>query len=129
MRVLRQVSARAFTFSTMFCSFACCAEPVSSQAPPSIITSFCRSWTTSTQRAGSRVSASSFIRYLLAHVWLVPRANLGGNRVQRRRARDVERMPVLAAPGEVAGVLGDADHAEMLAGGRDHPDPTRPGHP
>ncbi len=51
----RQTAARSFTFSTTFCSFACPGEPDSAKAPPSIITSFCRSWTMSAQRAASRV--------------------------------------------------------------------------
>ena len=38
-------------------------------------------------------------------------------------------MPVLAAPRHVPGVLGDEDRAEVLARGRDDPDPARPGHP
>ena len=49
----RQNAARSFTFSTTFCSFACCGEPDSANAPPSMITSFCMSWTISTQRAAS----------------------------------------------------------------------------
>ena len=35
--------------------------PLSANAPPSMITSFCMSWMTSTQRSGSRVNASSFM--------------------------------------------------------------------
>src|ERR671914_2243776 len=106
----RQVSASAFTFSTTFCSFACSGEPVSANAPPSIITSFWRSWMISTHRFGSRLRASSFIRTLLSpHVGLAAWADDGPDRVEGRRARDEERVPVLAAPGQVARVLGHAD--------------------
>src|SRR6476620_7766196 len=115
MPLLRQVAARAFTFSTTFCSFACSGEPVSANAPPSIITSFCRSWMISTQRSASRVRPSSFIYRLLTHVRLAPRTDRGSNGVHRGGARDVERVPVLAAPAEVPGVLGDEDRPEMLA--------------
>src|SRR4249919_1560865 len=103
----RHVSARFFTFSTTFCSFACSGEPVSANAPPSIITSFCRSWMISTQRDASKVSPSSFIDRLLTHVRLFAGPDDGAYRIQRGRARDVERVPVLAAPAEVAGVLRD----------------------
>src|SRR5918994_6589009 len=129
MPLLRHVSARRFTFSTTFCSFACSGAPVSAQAPPSIITSFCRSWMISAQRAGSRVNASSFIFVLLAHVRLAARADLRPDRVQGCRARDEERVPVVAAPGDIARVLRDLHHAEVLAGGGDDPDPAGAGHP
>src|SRR5215210_7073856 len=87
------------------------------------------SWMISAQRAGSRVSASSFIFVLLAHVRLAARADLRPDRVQRRRARDEERVPVLAAPAQVARVLGDLDHAEVLGGRGDDPDPAGAGDP
>jgi len=51
----RQNAARSFTFSTTFWSFACCGEPDSANAPPSMITSFCMSWTMRTQREASRL--------------------------------------------------------------------------
>ena len=41
---LRNAAASFFTFATTFCSFACCGEPESANAPFSMITSFCRSW-------------------------------------------------------------------------------------
>src|SRR5215203_5559469 len=125
----RHVSASALMFSTTFCSFACSGAPLSANAPPSITTSFCMSWMISAHRAASRVSASSFICVLLAHVRLAARADRRSDRVQRRRARDEDRVPVLTTPAEVARVLRDLDHAEVLAGGGDDPDPARPGDP
>src|SRR4026207_1251992 len=129
MPLLRQVSASAATFSTTFCSFACSGEPESANAPPSMITSFCRSCISITQRDASRLSPSSFIYRLLTHVGLVSRPDDRPNGVQRCGARDVERVPVLAAPRHVPGVLGDEDRAEVLALGRDDPDPARAGDP
>src|SRR5262245_36584707 len=125
----RHVSASVFTFSTTFCSFACSGEPVSANAPPSIITSFWRSWMINTQRDASRVRPSSFMYRLLTHVRLAPRADDGPNRVQRGRARDEERVPVVATPRHVPGVLGDEDRPQVLALGRDHPHTAGPGHP
>jgi hypothetical protein len=61
----RQAAARPLTFSTTFCSFACCGAPESAHTPPSIITSFCRSWTSSAQRAGSSLSSSFTFASLL----------------------------------------------------------------
>src|SRR5262245_41962667 len=127
--LLRHVSASAATFSTTFCSFACSGAPESAKAPPSIITSFCRSWINITQRDASRLSPSSFIDRLLTHVRLAPRSDSGLDRVERGRARDVERVPVLAAPREVPRVLGDENRSEMPALGGDDPDAARPGHP
>src|SRR5687768_8590337 len=103
MPLLRQASASALTFSTTFCSFACSGAPVSAKAPPSIITSFCRSWMISAQRFASSLRASSFIHGLLStHVGLAARPDAHLNHVQRCRARDVDGAPVLGAPGEVA---------------------------
>src|SRR5580765_7453202 len=118
---LRRNAAASFcTFATTFCSFACSGEPVSANAPLAIITSFCRSWISSAVRFG--FSFSFAIPRLLCHVRLAPRADLGLDRVQRGRARDEQGLPARAAPREVAGVLRDLDHAEMLALGADHPD-------
>src|SRR5687768_14274816 len=82
-----------------------------------------------TQREASRLSPSSFMHSSLAHVRLAPRADDGSNGVEGGGARDVERVPVLATPGEVPRVLRDEDRAEVLAGRRDHPDPAGTGHP
>ena len=102
----------------------------SAKAPPSMITSFCRSWMIITQRDG--VQGQPFVVHAAPPSPCTARA--AGRRCVRiaysgGRARDVDRVPVLAAPGEVSGVLGDEDRAEVLACGRDHPDPARTGHP
>src|SRR5213595_3736858 len=99
-------SASFRAFATTFCSFACCGEPDSAKAPPSMITSFCRSWTISAQRDGSSFSSSFTLDSSLPHVRLVPGTDLGPDRVERRRRGDEERVPVLAAPRQVADVLG-----------------------
>src|SRR5262245_1623523 len=127
--LLRHVSARAFTFSTTFCSFACSGDPDSANAPPSMITSFCRSWMIRTQRSASSVSASSLMQASLAHVRLAPWSDDRADGVQRGAARDEERVPVVAAPGEIAGVLGDADGSQVLARGGDDPDAAGTGDP
>jgi hypothetical protein len=54
----RAAAIRFLTFSTTFCSFACPGEPLSAKAPPSMITSFCRSWTMSAVVLGSRVKSA-----------------------------------------------------------------------
>src|SRR6266511_888731 len=132
MPAARQASASPFTFSTTFCSFACSGAPVSAQAPPSLITSFCRSWTISTARPGSTSSRSSVSLSLTVsssgHVVEPVARHLHPDPVHRRRARDVELGPVVAPPVEVPGVLGHLDHAEVLRLGTDHPDPARPRH-
>src|SRR5262245_44785696 len=128
----RQAAASPFTFSTTFCSFACCGDPESAQQPPSTMTSFCRSWMSIAQRPASSFSSSFTVpppTWYLAHIWLAARADERRDRVQGRRRRDEERVPVRPAPCEVADVLGDPDRADVLARRRDHPDPTRPGHP
>ena len=55
---LRQAAARPFTFSTTFCAVACAGAPESANAPPSMITSFCRSWITRAADFGSMRSTS-----------------------------------------------------------------------
>src|SRR4249920_2461331 len=126
MPLLRHVSASAAMLATTFCSFACSGAPVSAHAPPSIITSFCMSWMISAQRDASRVSPSSFIYRLLAHVGLASRPDDRPNGIQRGGARDVERVPVVAAPRHVPGVLGDEDRAEVLSCRRDDPHAAGP---
>src|SRR5262249_49729918 len=85
--------------------------------------SFWRSWTISAQRLGSSFSGSSFTLSSLAHVGLAAGADLRPDRVERCRAGQEERVPVLPAPGQVADVLGHLDRAEVLGFGADHPDP------
>src|SRR4051812_12844770 len=124
----RNAFASFFTFATTFCSSACWGEPVSAKAPFAIITSFCRSWISIAVFFG--FSFFSFaIASLLAHVRLAPRADLGLDRIQRRRARDEQGVPVGPTPREVARVLRDLDHAEVLAGRADHPDAAGAGDP
>ena len=49
----RQAAASPATFSTTFWLLACSGAPESANAPPSIITSFCRSWITRAADCGS----------------------------------------------------------------------------
>src|SRR4051812_15282564 len=145
---LRKAAARRFTLLTTFCSLACCGAPDSANAPFSMITSFCRSWIRSAvffgfslfslATVGSPLSAGGSRRSRpppakksgrLAHVGLAARPDLGLHGIQRGAARNEERVPVGAAPREVADVLGDPDGAEVLARGADHPDAARAGDP
>src|SRR5256885_1371724 len=120
--------ASRFTFSTTFCSFACSGAPESANAPPSIITSFCRSCTTSAARAGSTLTCSlSLTASSSGHVAEPVAPDLHPDPVKRGRGRHIEIAPVVAAPVEVADVLGHLDHAEVLALRADHPDAARPG--
>src|SRR5438105_9724956 len=123
-------SARRFTFSTTFCSFACSGAPDSAKAPFSIITSFCRSWTISTARPASTSSRSSVSLTVSSsrHVAEPVARRLHPDPVQRRRAGHVELGPVIAAPVEIADVLRHFEHAEVLRLRADHPDAARPGH-
>ena len=57
----RQAAARSATLATTFCSFACCGEPDSANAPPSMITSFCRSWISMAVRDGSSVTSPASV--------------------------------------------------------------------
>src|SRR6266480_4180328 len=124
----RHASASRFTFSTTFCSFACSGAPESANAPPSIITSFCRSCTTSAARAGSRVICSlSLTASSSRHVAEPVAPDLYPDPVERGRARHVEIAPVVAAPVEIADVLRHLDHAEVLGLRADHPDAAGPG--
>src|SRR6266513_677976 len=124
----RHASASRFTFSTTFCSFACSGAPESANAPPSIITSFCRSCTTSAARAGSTLICSlSLTASSSRHVAEPVAPDLYPDPVERGRARHVEIAPVVAAPVEIADVLRHLDHAEVLGLRADHPDAAGPG--
>src|SRR4051794_11360635 len=120
---LRHAAASSLTFSTTFWLCACAGAPESANAPPSAITSFCRSWMMSAVRPGSRFTCSPSV------VGERRGRHLGVDAVQRRGARDEEGLPVRAAPRQVADVLRDLDDAEVLAVRADHPDALRPGHP
>ena len=50
---LRHAAARPATFATTFWLVACAGAPESAKAPPSMITSFCRSWMTRAALFGS----------------------------------------------------------------------------
>src|SRR6516164_10352326 len=50
--------------------------------------------------------------------------DLKSNPVDAGERRDVQRLSVGIAPGEVVWRLGQAQGAEVLAAGRDHPDPA-----
>src|SRR5919204_5465078 len=126
----RHASESRFTFSTTFCSFACSGEPESAKAPPSMITSFCKSWTIRAARPGSTSTRSVSFSLTVSssrHVAEPVPRDLHRDAVQRRRARHVQIAPVVAAPVEVADVLRHLDHAEQLRLGADHPDAARPG--
>src|SRR6266540_719006 len=132
MPVRRQASARFLTFSTTFCSFACWGAPESAKAPPSTITSFCRSWMISTVPLGSSFSGSvSFSPIVppLGHERLAASRGLRLEAVETGRRAHEHPAPVSAAPVEVADRLGDLDRAQVLAFGRDHPDACGPRHP
>ena len=84
----RQTAARSFTFSTTFWSFACCGEPDSANAPPSMITSFCRSWMIRAQRAGIQLQ-------LVVHVhasYLMYGSRRGPTSVRIEYSDDVDGM-------------------------------------
>src|SRR5919206_4807544 len=120
----RHASASRLTFSTTFCSFACSGARESANAPPSIITSFCRSWTMSTARLGSTSTCSAIVSLTFPssrHVAEPVARDLHPDPVQGRRARHVQVAPVVAAPVEVADVLRHLDHPEQLRVRADHP--------
>src|SRR5918996_2025007 len=127
----RHASARLFTFSTTPCAFACSGAPDSAKAPPSMITSFCRSWMISAVRLGSscRDSFSLIGLSSFPDVGQRSRADLDLDPVERGRARHEHVLPPGAAPGEVADGLGHLDHAQVLALEADHPDAAGAGHP
>src|SRR5436190_902415 len=126
----RQASASRCTLSTTFCSFACSGAPESAHAPPSMITSFCMSWTTSTARRGSTSIRSAIWLTVTSsrHVAEPVSGDVHPDPVERCRARQVELVPVVAAPVEIADVLRYLDHAEVLGLGTDHPDAAGPRH-
>ena len=57
--------ASALTFSTTFCPFACSGEPEFAKAPPSMMTSFCRSWMIRTQRL--TIQAQGFVSHFSSY--------------------------------------------------------------
>src|SRR2546423_1592691 len=129
MPLARQASASLLTFSTTFWSFACCGDPDSAKAPPSPITSFCRSWTIRAVRRGSASSRSVSLTVSSSpHVAEPVFPHLHPDPIERRRGRHVEVAPVVAAPVEVADVLRHLDHPEQLGLRADHPRAARARH-
>src|SRR4051812_16833483 len=114
---LRAALASPFTFATTFWLVACAGAPESAKAPPSMITSFCRSWMIIAADLGSIRSIS-----LLTHVAEPVARDLHAHAVDRRRGRDVQGLPVGVAPVQVADRLGHLDRAEVLALGREDQD-------
>src|SRR5690349_11531522 len=114
-----------------FCSLACSGEPDSAKAPPSMITSFCMSWTIRTVRFGSSVKSaiSPPTSRLRVHERLAAAGDTGLEAVERRRGRDEHPLPVGAAPVDVPDTLRDLDDAEVLAVRGEDPDALRAGHP
>src|SRR3954447_4188322 len=92
----RQATARSATLPTTFWAVAWAGAPESANAPPSIITSFWRSWMISADREGSILRPSSLTAS--PHVGESVAGDLAGDAVQRGRRRDVELVPVGAAP-------------------------------
>src|SRR6185436_396600 len=119
----RAAAATALTFSTTFWLAACAGAPESANAPPSPMTSFCRSWMMSAVRARSRLTGLSSV------VGKAGRGHLRLDAVHGRRRGDEQRPPAGAAPAEVADVLGRLDHAEMLARRVEHPHAAGSGDP
>src|SRR5690349_21519145 len=124
---LRKASASARTFSTTFCLRAWAGAPDWANAPPSAITSFCRSWMISAVFRAASFRSAMTPPSAHAHIGDAVAAHLQLHAIDRGRAGAIELVPVAPAPVQVAGVLGHADHAEMPAGRREHPDAARPG--
>src|SRR5262249_26528834 len=101
----------------------------SAKAPPSVMTSFCRSWMISAVRFGSSCSdAFSAMSSSSPHERLAPRGGLRLEPVETGARADEHRAPAGAAPVEIADGLGDLDDAEVLALCAQHPDAARPRH-
>src|SRR6266550_1964275 len=120
MPAARQACASRLQFSTTFCSFACSGAPVSANAPPSIITSFCMSWMISAARLRSMLRVSFTASPPLAHERLAAAAHLGLHAVHGCAGRNEEPVPVRAAP---------VDVADVLAARSEHPHALRARHP
>src|SRR5690242_12427796 len=117
----RQASISRFAFSTTFCSFACSGEPESANAPFSMITSFCRSWTISAVRFGSILKSAISPPSQSAHERLAPSRDLRLEPVEAVRRADEHPLPVGPAPVVVPDGLGDPHGAEMLPLRADRP--------
>src|SRR4051812_10515653 len=109
----RHWSASRDTLPTTSCAVAWAGAPESANAPPSMITSFWRSWMIRADAPASSWSTSSVIRS--PHVVEPVARDRALDPVQRRRPADEQLVPVRAAPVEVPDVLGDLDGADVLA--------------
>ena len=137
----RAASASRRTLSTTRCARACAGAPESAKAPPSMMTSFCRSWMISAQRFGSSCRPSALScgagaedavarrASLGGHVRLVARPDLGRDRVNRVRRGHEQRPEVGAAPAEIGDQFGHANLAQEIAVRRIDPDAARRRHP
>src|SRR3954471_17995855 len=103
--LLRAASSSVLMFSTTFCLAACSGAPESFEAPSSATTSRCMSSTIKTVRPLS-IASRSDISHSSVHGGGGGRGDLRAQRVHGRGGADEERLPVLAAPGLVADVLG-----------------------
>src|SRR6267142_639042 len=112
--LLRAAASSDLMFSTTFCLAACSGAPESFEAPSSATTSRCMSSTIRTVRAGS-IAWSSGISDSSVHAGRAMPGDRRSQRVHRGGGADEERLPVLAAPGLVADVLGREDAAEQRA--------------
>src|SRR4051794_23975509 len=117
--LLRAASSSVLMFSTTFWAAACSGAPESFEAPSSATTSRCMSSTIKTVRAGSMAWRSG-IRCSSVHAGRAVPGDGGSQRVHRGGGADEERLPLRAAPGLVADVLGGEDAAEQLAVAGEH---------
>src|SRR4051794_3248897 len=109
----RQAAARSATLPTTFWAVAWAGAPESAKAPPSMITSFWRSWMISADREASSFRPSSLTGS--PHVGESVAGDLAGDAVERRGRGDEELGPACATPVKVADVLGHLDGADLRA--------------
>src|SRR4051794_31656401 len=119
----RHASASAATLATTPCAVACAGAPESANAPPSMMTSFCRSWITSADRDGSSARASLLTRS--PHVREAVARDLAAQAVHRRRRGDEQPAPVGTAPVDVAHGLRHLHGAQVLPLGAEDAHPER----
>src|SRR6188472_411554 len=125
----RKASASSATFATTLWEVAWAGAPESAKAPPSMITSFWRSWMSSAARAPS--SCRGWVSSLKGspHVVQAVARHVRVDAVHRRARRDEQPVPRGTAPVDVPHVLGNLDHAEVLALRAEDPDALRAGDP
>src|SRR5580658_9982357 len=127
----RAAEAKRRTFSTTFCVRACAGEPEAAKAPPSLMTSFCRSWMMSAQRRGSRVKvlARAGAAGLGVHVRLAARPDFGCDAIDGMGGGHEQGAEIGPAPGEIGDLLRRAHFADEIARGRVDPDAAGRGDP